>query len=149
MEAASFDDEVRLAVYRLFVKNVRAPVAADIAEDLGVRPIEVEEALRRLHDAHVLVLAPGTPYVWMANPMSALPTPYRTRVGQKEFWANCVWDAFGIVAMLGGTGTVSARCGDCGDELEVDVRGGTVPSSDYVVHYAVPAAQWWDDIGFN
>ena len=148
-ETATFDGAVRQNVYRFFVEHGRPPVAAEIAPILGARPVEVEDALRRLHDAHLLVLAPGTPYVWMANPLSALPTPYRSVVGGREFWANCVWDAFGVVAMLGGTGEVRAGCGDCGEDLRIEVADGEVAASVHVVHYAVPAAQWWDDIGFN
>ena len=145
----AFDNDVRLALYRFFVEQGRPPVAAEIAAELGAAPVSVEQSLQRLHDNHVLVLAPGTPYVWMANPLSALPTPYRVNVGDRHFWANCIWDALGAVAMLGGTGTVKAFCGDCADALTVEVREGRLVPSDHVVHYAVPAAHWWDDIGFN
>jgi len=148
-DTATFDNDVRLALYRFFMDYGRPPVAAEICDDLDARPLDVEESLQRLHDAHVLVLAPGTPYVWMANPLSALPTPYRVNVGQKALWANCIWDALGAVAMLGGTGSVTARCGDCGDQLEVHVRDRELMTNDYLVHIAVPAAHWWDDIGFN
>ena len=148
-DSTAFDNDVRLTLYRFFLENGRPPVAAEIGAALDARPVQVEEALKRLHDAHVLVLAPGTPYVWMANPLSALPTPYRVAAGGRGFWANCVWDALGAVAMLGGTGTVTAKCGDCGDDLQLEVRDGEVASSDYLVHFAVPAAHWWDDIGFN
>lgn len=148
-ETGSFDNDVRLALYRFFVDRGHAPVAADVAAELDARVVDVEESFRRLHDSHVLVLAPGTPYVWMANPLSALPTPYSVVAGGKKFWSNCIWDALGAVAMLGGTGQVTARCGDCGDELSVDVRDGDAAPSDHVVHFEVPAARWWDDIGFN
>ena len=147
---ASFDNDVRVALYRYLVEHGGPPVAADIAADLGVRPAEIERSFRRLHDAHVIVLAPGTPYVWMANPFSGLPTPYRAQVGGSTFFGNCIWDAFGIVSMLGGSGRVMASCGDCGDVLHVDVYNrDEVERSDFIVHYAVPASQWWDDIGFN
>ena len=147
-QTSAFDNEVRLALYKLFVDNGHAPLAAEIAEALGASTVDVESALRNLHDAHVIVLAPGAQYIWMANPFSALPTPYRATVADTTYWGNCVWDAFGIVAMLEGTGRVEARCGDCSELLTIDVPGG-VPASDHVVHYAVPAAKWWDDIGFT
>ncbi len=143
------DREIRLAVYRLFVDGGRAPVPAEIAKAVSATPAQVEAGLHRLHDAHVLVLAPGTPYVWMANPLSALPTPYTTTVDGRSFWGNCIWDALGIIAMLGGDGSVGALCPDCGDELTLEVRDRELVPSAHVVHYAVPAAHWWDDIGFN
>lgn len=144
-----FDKDVRVAIYRLFLEFGRAPVAAEIAPELGVSVLEVERSFRRLHDQHVIVLAPGTPYIWMANPLSALPTPYSTEVDGTRLWANCVWDAFGILAMLGRDGRVSARCADGEGELTVEVRADEALPGQPIVHYAVPAARWWDDIGFN
>ena len=146
---SKIDDEVRLALYRFWVEHGRAPIAADLSEVLGVRPVEVEQSFRRLHDGHVIVLAPGTPYIWMANPFSAVPTPYRAELGGSTYFANCVWDAFGIVAMLGGSGLVTSHCADCGEHLPVNVFGRAIQRNDFLVHYAVPAAHWWDDIGFG
>ncbi len=70
------DTAVRLEVYRFFVDQGRPPVPAEIAEALGMEQASVEDSLRRLADGHVLVLAAGTPYIWMANPLSAIPTPF-------------------------------------------------------------------------
>ena len=145
----AFENDVRLALYRFFADEGRPPVPAELVGALSAEVAEVESAYRVLHEQHVIVLAPGTPYVWMANPFSALPTPYRTEVAGKTYWGNCVWDALGIVAMLGGNGRVVARCGDCAEQLVVDVTDGRVDADPYIVHYAVPAAHWWDDIGFN
>ena len=144
-----FDQDVRFQIYDFIVEHGRPPVAAEIAPQLDTTPFNVEVALRRLHDAHILVLAPGTPYVWMANPFSAVPTPYQAHVGERIFFGNCIWDSLGIIAMLGDTGRVGAKCPDCAEDLSVDVRDGEVRTTDYVVHYLVPAAHWWDDIGFN
>jgi len=144
-----YDNEVRVAVYQFFVAEGRAPVAAEIALITSSTPVQVEEALGRLHDSHVLVLAPGTPYIWMANPFSALPTPYTVRCNGKTFWGNCIWDSLGIIAMLKSDGSVSCLCPDCGDGLRLEIRDGRLSSSEYIVHFAVPAAHWWDDIGFN
>ncbi len=121
----------------------------EIATALGTSSSEVEAALRRLADERVLVLAPGTPYIWMANPFSALPSPFAVRAGGADRYGVCIWDALGIVAMLGDEGRVTTLCPDCGDELELRVQDGVIEPSDYVVHFAVPAAQWWNDIGYN
>lgn len=144
-----FENEVRVAIYRLFIENGRAPVVADVAEAIEAPPIDVENAFKQLHDEHVLVLAPGTPYIWMANPLSALPTPYEVSVGEKTLWANCIWDACGILAMLHTDGDITGRCPDCGTRLRLEVRDETIAPLNHTVHYAVPAAHWWDDIGFN
>jgi hypothetical protein len=148
--AEQLDRDVRIAVYRGFVEDGYPPTAASIGRGLGVATAEVERSLHRLADAHVLVLAPGTPYVWMANPFSALPTPFSVRVGDRRWWGNCIWDALGIVAALHADGIVETSCPDCAEPLEVEVRAGAVArGADAVAHFAVPAAHWWDDIGFN
>lgn len=144
-----FDRQVQLQVYRHFVDAGHPPVPAEIAQALGSSPVDVEAALRRLAEQRVLVLAPGTPYVWMANPLSAIPTPFRVEAGGRRWWGNCIWDALGVVAMLGRDGQVSTWCPDCGEPLVVPVEAGSVPESSEVVHFAVPAAHWWDDLGFN
>ena len=149
MAGQVIDGDVRVAVYRLFAAAGRAPVPAEIAQDLGLSQAAVEDALRRLADDHALVLAPGTPYIWMANPLSALPTPYSVMTRGRTWFANCIWDALGVIAMFGGDGVAATWCADCGDRLTVEVADDAVVAGEGVVHFAVPAAQWWDDIGFN
>lgn len=152
---ASFDNEVRLQVYRFFVETGRAPAPVEVADTLDRGPTDVEASLKRLADARVLVLAPGTTYIWMANPLSALPTPYRVEARGRSWFANCIWDAFGVVAMLGADdrAEVHTWCPDCGQGLLVGVTNGSVSlegeSGGGPVHFAVPAAHWWDDIGFT
>lgn len=143
------DDEVRVAVYRFFVEQGRAPVAAEIGDALGASQRAVEDALHRLAADHLLVLAPGTPYIWMANPFSALPTPYAVESEGRRWFGNCIWDALGILAVVGSDGVVTTRCADCGETMTVDVVEGEVRDASGIVHYAIPASKWWDDIGFN
>jgi hypothetical protein len=143
------DTAVRLEVYRFFVEEGRPPVPAEVAQALVTDQASVEESLRRLAEAHVLVLAPGTPYIWMANPLSAIPTPFQVEIGGRVFFANCMWDALGVIAMLGGTGLVATWCPDCQEQMSVMVADNRLVSRPGVVHFAVPAAHWWDDIGFN
>ena len=149
MTAQGSDDQVRVATYRLFIEQGRAPVAAEVARAISATPAAVEESFHRLHDAHLLVLAQGSDYIWMANPFSALPTAYSVKSGDRTFWGNCIWDALGIVAMLGSDGTVTGLCPDCGDGLQLEVRDGELVPTDHLVHFTVPARHWWDDIGFN
>ena len=145
----TLDTAVRLEVYRLFVREGRAPVPAEVAETLATDQASVEDSLRRLAEAHELVLAPGTPYIWMAQPLSAIPTPFQVEVGGRRFFGICIWDALGVVAMLGGTGTVTTWCPDCHEPMSVAIADNGLASGEGVVHFAVPAAHWWDDIGFT
>ncbi len=144
------DADVRLALYRGWVEKGSPPTHAEVAASTGVGEDEVVAAYRRLADEHVIVLAPGMDLVWMAAPFSAVATPYRVTVGGRSYWANCVWDGLGVIAMLGRTGTLAATCGDCGERLTVEVRDGALDHPEgYVAHFAVPAARWWEDIGFT
>jgi len=143
-----FDQQVRLTVMRHFVDTGAPPAPVDLAADLAVAPVQVEQSYRRLADGRIFVLASGSTYIWMANPLSALPTPFRVFVGGRRWWAPCIWDALGAVAMLGGTGRVETRCPDCAENLTVEVDDGRVQGSG-IVHFSVPARHWWDDIGFN
>ena len=143
------DNAVRVHIYERFVEDGRPPAVAETAAALGLDLAEAAEAYRRLEEAHVIVLAPETTDVWMANPLSAVPTPFRVETERGSFYGNCIWDALGTVAMLGRNGRVETRCPDCREPLVFTVTAGELEPVDAVVHYAVPAASWWDDIGFT
>ena len=51
--------------------------------------------------------------------------------------------------MLGGTGRVETVCPDCGDPLVYDADGYELRAAEGVVHFAVPAARWWENIGYT
>jgi hypothetical protein len=85
----------------------------------------------------------------MANPFSAVPTAYRVRAGDHWWYANCAWDAFGILAALGVDGRIESSCPDCGESYATEVAGREVDRSDLLFHCLVPAARWWDDIVFT
>ena len=104
-------------------------------------------SLRRLAADRLLVLAPGTPYVWMANPLSAIPTPFGVEAGGRSYFGNCIWDALGVLAMVGDAGTVRTWCPCCGERLAVEVAGDRLVDGEGVVHFERPAARWWEDIG--
>jgi hypothetical protein len=51
--------------------------------------------------------------------------------------------------MVGADGVVDTSCPDCGEPLELRIGDGELEPVDAVVHFAVPAARWWDNIGFT
>ncbi len=57
--------------------------------------------------------------------------------------------AFGVCAALHVDGLVESTCPDCGDGLRVEVRDGRPDDETLVFHCLVPAARWWEDIGFT
>jgi hypothetical protein len=140
---------VRVHLYERFVEDGRPPSVAETAAALGLEQAEAAEAYRRLAEAHVIVLEPETTTVRMAAPLSAVPTPFRVETERGSFFGNCIWDGLGAVAMLGRNGRVVTQCPDCREPLVFTVRDGELEPLDAVVHYAVPAVRWWDDIGFS
>jgi hypothetical protein len=141
--------DVRLYIYGQMVEMSAAPSTADTARALGHPECEVERAYRALADAHMLVLRPGSHTVWMAMPFSNMQTPFTVIAGGRAYYANCAWDAFGIPAMLGIDARVFTTCADCGGALERKVTNGTLPETRGVVHFAVPARRWWDNVGYT
>jgi hypothetical protein len=147
-----FDRHVRRHVYRRFVELGRAPALEEVAGELGAGRDEIEPSLRRLHDAHALVLEvleQGAPAIRMAHPFSAIETAHRVRAAGRLWYANCAWDAFGIPAALGVDGHLSSRCACCDEPIAIDVVERAPVPDDSVVHLLLPARRWWDDIVFT
>ena len=144
------DLRIRNRVYASFVGEGNTASPAETAAALGLAEDEVAAAYRRLHDAHALVLHPGSMEIRMLNPFSAVETPHRVGAGGRSWFANCAWDALGIPAALHTDGAVESTCADCGEPLQLEVRDGTlVRGRELLVHFVVPARRWWDDIAFT
>lgn len=134
------NDDVRSHIFDVALTTGRVPQR----EEIGC----AQESLQRLADARVLVLDGGGA-IRMAMPFSAVPTPFRVRSGAYSTFGNCIWDALGILAMKHADGVVEASCACCGEEMPVHIRGGDLQEHVGIVHYGVPARQWWDDIVFT
>ena len=137
------DLELRNATYARFVELGRAPGP----DELGPPAAEVIAGWRRLHKARALVLDGDA--IRMANPFSAVPTPFLVAAVGRTWYANCAWDAFGICAALHVDGRIETTCPDCGEPICVGVRDGRPDDEDLVFHSLVDAAHWWDDIAFT
>ncbi len=141
------DWRIRQYIYEALVTSGHPPDARAIGERFGMSTGDARRALRRLHDAHALVLQPVGDAVLMAHPLSAAPTDYRVLVGGVALYANCAWDSLGIPAMLGCDATVEARHPLTGDRLRYSVEAGRLRGgSDCLVHFAHPFRHWYDDI---
>jgi Alkylmercury lyase/Sigma-70 region 3 len=142
------DITLRNATYQLFAASGRAPTPAEIASSMGLAQAEVREGWKRLQDAHALVLdAVGE--LRMLNPFSVIPTAYRVQAAGREWFANCGWDGFGIGAALGVDSRLETDCSDCGEPIRIGVRDHRPDDESLVFHVLVPAADWWQDIGFT
>ncbi|HET7566132.1 MAG TPA: organomercurial lyase [Gemmatimonadaceae bacterium] len=147
-DAAGVDAIIRVAIYETLVERGVAPTRAELAHATGLAANAVATSMARLAAAHVLVLDDAGD-VRMAMPFSAVPTAFRVRSGDRAWWANCAWDALGIAAATECDIAITTECPDCGAPLTLGVRNGALQSSEGVAHFAVPAAHWWDDIGYT
>lgn len=142
--------EVRSYLFGQAADTGRVPQPPEIAEGLGRPEERVREALRRLAADKALILAPNDGNIWAANPFCAVPSGFRVEAGEKTYWGICIWDALGVVAAIGAeTAVVRAPCGDCGEPLRLEFGKGELLRSEGVIHFAVPARHWWDNIGFT
>ena len=148
-EETQFDGQVRRHVYDVAMHRGYPPLIAEISNDLNVPLEKVQAALQRLAVGKVLVRQPDSGEILMANPFSAVPTPFLVEVSGFSCYGNCIWDALGIPAMLQQDARIKTACGDCGLSLELRVVNGQVQGDPSLIHFAVPAHHWWDDIVFN
>ena len=141
--------DVRLYVFGEAAQAARVPQPADIAVALGRSEAEVHDALQQLAAGRVLILAPNSDNIWSANPFCAVRSGFRVEARGRTYWGICTWDALGIAAALDADARISAPCGDCGEPMRLEVRGGHLTHGEGVIHFAVPAHHWWDNIGFT
>jgi len=142
-----FDTAVKLHIYETIARTTRPPTSADAAQALNVTAAEMEAAFDRLHKKRLLVPEPGDPSrIRMAPPFSGIETSFRVNVQGKTYYANCVWDALGIPAALHQDGEVNAADGHTGEPMSLMVKDGKPVPQPCAIHFAVPAARWWQDI---
>lgn len=143
-------NRVRVHVLERTIETTEVPTAGEVATQLDLDESTVVGAYRALADGHVFVLEPNdSTRLRMANPFSGVPTDFVVTVAGRRYSGNCVWDALGIISLLGGDGTVDVPCPDCFEPLTLKVAGRRLVTADGVVHFSVPAREWWDDIVFT
>ena len=97
--AADADTTIKLTIYRWIAETGRIPDAGEVAAASGYSEPEVLESFARLHARRLLVPEPGDPSrIRMAPPFSGIPTAFPVDARGKRYYANCVWDAYGIPA---------------------------------------------------
>ncbi|MDX1493995.1 MAG: organomercurial lyase [Longimicrobiales bacterium] len=144
-----FDWMVRTQVYASFGRSGRSLSADDIAALTGASLSRVSASLMKLHDARELVVTKAGE-VGMAHPFSATTTAFPVETREFTCYANCVWDALAIPALLKRDGWTATTCPASGEPLEFGVKRWNVEGDDdIVVHLMTPLRHAWDDIGFT
>lgn len=141
--------ELRIYVYdRLSARGVPPPVS-EIAAHFALSPNDTRRSLTDLKIGKTILVHPVTGEIWMAGPFSAVETSYRVTDGDRQWWANCAWDMFGVGIILNTPVRIDAHCTDCGEPITLECDPERAPNDDAVVHFLVPARHWYQDIGFT
>jgi hypothetical protein len=142
------DAHLRQFIYRHFIREGRAPTVAEMAAALSFSMRKTRSALGRLARTHAFVLQENGE-LWRAAPFSAVPTAFPVRSGKRAWYGNCIWDALGIPAMLHQNARIDTSCGCCNYEMVLRVEECRLLAPKGIVHIAVPARRWYDDIVFT
>ena len=149
MRGTTLQQRVRLAIFEHFLEHATPPVAEQLMNDYSLSRGAVTEILRELEAARHIALVKGTVRILMAFPFSAVATPFRVTVRDRSYFANCAWDAIAFHAMLGDDVRVESFCHHCAVPIEIELRDGQatkVNPPESLVYFALPPAEWWDDI---
>lgn len=148
---AAFDARVRQAIAAAIRARGAVPTIAQVAADMSEPEGAVRASFERMAAAHVFIPQRGSSEIYSYNPFCVERTDFRVRSAGREWWALCGWDALGIPAALGATGTIETTCADCGEPVVVDVdRDGTASTSTgAVLNVGVRAVDFWKDIHFT
>jgi hypothetical protein len=105
-----------------------------------------------LQSARHIALLTGTQRILMAFPFSSIATPFRVKVAgrDKEYFANCAWDAVAIHVALGKEQWISSYCHHCSEDVQIHLkdqrRVSAQSDSQPMIYLALPASKWWENI---
>ncbi len=137
---------MRHRIYQGFARNGAPPPLDALARDLAIPQTEARDTLRELGRRHAVTLTDDGDAVLMANPFSAVPTPFRVYAGGVDYWANCAWDMLGVPAALDADATIHATWAIDDTPATLRVENGEVIGDEGIVHFLKPFRTWYDDI---
>src|SRR5262245_4308505 len=101
METERLDLQVRQFIYEEALTSGVLPTMTEVSEHLREPVQDVRQSFARLAAGRVLVLQRDSGEILMANPFSAVPTSFIVEFEDFACFANCIWDALGVIAMRG------------------------------------------------
>ena len=140
---------LRKYVFDFFLDTTHAPMLEDIMREFRLRRDEAHAGLKQLEASHHILLLPGTQRILMANPYSAIATPFRDTIGGKTYFANCAWDTVALHVMLDRPADVEASCHHCAEPIRLRLEQGKKTSSDPaepLIFLSVPVSKWFENL---
>jgi hypothetical protein len=145
-ELSLADQDLRGLLVRIIARRGHAPALAELAEEAGLSLAETEASLRRLHDAHALLLHPHRCEPWAVHPFALSPGSCWVETARRGYWANCLYCAFGIAAALDADARITTRLGGEARTACYRVESGRLVDAEGVFHLSTPARLWWDNV---
>jgi hypothetical protein len=145
-ELSLADQDLRGLLTRKIAALGHAPTPADLAAEAGLTQAEAEASLRRLRDAHALLLHPHKCAPWVVHPFALAPGSCWVETPARGYWANCLYCGLGIAAALGADARITTRLGGEGETAVYRIEAGRLLDTSGVFHLSTPAAHWWDNV---
>ena len=145
-DLTDLDQDVRGALTCAIAELGFAPTAEALAPTLGLTADQVRCSLRRLHDAHALLLHPHRCEPWAVHPFALSPGSCWVRASKQGWWANCLYCGMGIAAAVGQDADIHTRIGGEQYPVVVQVKNGQVIDTDLIFHLSTPVREWWDNV---
>jgi Alkylmercury lyase len=122
-----FDEAVSRVHYELIqslIKVGACPTRSELAERLNMPVVRIEQLLSELSQVHGVVLHPHLCEPWLVHPFSTTPTAHWVEAGDGDWWAPCIWCAFGIATLVGGDTRIHTRFGAESETLVIRTMKG-------------------------
>jgi hypothetical protein len=140
---------LRKYIFDHFYELSIAPTLEETMQHFGLSRKEAFLRFKGLESEHHIHLVPETQRILMANPYSAVTTPFRVFVGGKRYFANCAWDTISMHVMLDSDVKVESYCHHCAEPIEITISDGKVRSSRPpvpMIFLSIPVAKWYDNL---
>jgi len=140
---------LRKYIFDHFFELSVAPTLEETMQHFELSRKEAFSRFKGLESEHHVLLVPGTQRILMANPYSAVTTPFRVKAGGKLYFANCAWDTVSMHVMLDTDAQVESYCHHCAESIEISLSHGKVSSSSPatpVIFLSMPVAKWYDNL---
>jgi hypothetical protein len=143
---------VRKYILDHFEEHTTAPALEQIMRKFRLDRTSAFKVLVKLQSARDIALLTGTQRILMAFPFSSIVTPFRVKVTgkDKEYFANCAWDAVALHVTLGKEQWISSYCHHCSEDVKIHLKDQKLVSQQLdnqpLVYLALPASKWWENI---
>src|SRR5947199_7399699 len=139
---------VRKYIFEHFEEHAIAPVLEQIMQKFGLDRASAFNVLAELQSARHIALLPGTQRILMAFPFSSIVTPFRVQTAgnDKDYFANCAWDAVAIHIAVGKEQWIDSYCHHCAEDITIHLKDQMMVSegsnTKALIYQELHASKW-------